>query len=106
MTDAPTTDSPRTAAAAAAPPADPLARLHHMSNTAGITSQEYVAINLPSVFSTLLGLASLAVLVFHQWVLLVIPLAAIAFGVAALRQIRDSNGTQTGRAFAWVGIVL
>jgi hypothetical protein len=103
MTDAPT-ETPRVAAAV--PPADPLARLHHMSNTAGITSQEYVAINLPSVVALILGMCSLVVLVFHQIVLVAIPAAAIAFGVAALVQIRNSNGTQTGRPAAWAGIVL
>ena len=74
MTDAPTDAS---SPIAAVPPADPLARLHHMSTTAGITTQEYVAINVASVVTVVLGMLSLAVLLFHQVVLLVIPAAAI-----------------------------
>jgi hypothetical protein len=103
MTDATTNPSPQIAAV---PPADPLARLHHMSTTAGITTQEYVAINVASVVTVILGMLSLSVLLFHQPVLLVIPVAAIVFGLVALRQIRDSNGTQWGRPLAWTGIVL
>ena len=98
MTDAPT-ESPSTAV-------DPLARLHHMSNTAGVTAQEYVAINLPSVVALVLGMLSLVVIVFHQYILLVVPAAAVVFGLAALSQIRDSNGTQWGRPLAWAGIAL
>ena len=83
---------------------DPLAHLHKMSTTAGITSQEYVAINIPAIVALVLGLASV-VAILHS-VLLVIPLAAIVTAVVALSQIRDSNGTQTGRAFAWLGIAV
>jgi len=103
MTDAPTDAPPQIAAVS---PADPLARLHHMSTTAGITTQEYVAINVASVVTVVLGMLSLAVLLFHQLVLLVIPAAAIVFGLVALRQIRDSNGTQWGLPLAWAGIIL
>jgi hypothetical protein len=83
---------------------DPLASLHKMSTTAGISSQEYVAINIPSIVAPVLGLASVVAVL--NPVLLVVPLAAIITAVAALRQIRESNGTQTGRGFAWLGIVL
>ena len=83
---------------------DPLAHLHKMSTTAGITSQEYVAINIPSIVALVLGLASVVAVL--SWVLLVIPLAAVVTAIVALRQIRDSNGTQTGRAFAWLGIAV
>ncbi len=83
---------------------DPLARLHKMSTTAGISSQEYVAINIPSIVACLLGLVSVVALI--EPVLLVLPLAAVVVGVVALVQIRNSNGTQTGRALAWSGIVL
>jgi hypothetical protein len=100
------TDAPTELPSAAVPPGDPLARLHHMSNTAGVTTQEYVAINLPSVVTVILGMLSLVVLVFHQYVLLVVPAAAIVFGLTALSQIRNSNGTQWGRPLAWAGIVL
>ncbi len=99
MTDAPTQSSP-------AVPSDPLARLHHMSSTAGVTGQEYVAVNLPAIGALFLGIASVLVLVFHSAVLLVIPLAALAFGVTSIRQIKQSNGTQTGWGLEWVGILL
>ena len=83
---------------------DPLASLHKMSTTAGITSQEYVAINIPSILALLVGLAS--VLAVLSPVLLIVPVAGVAVGFAALSQIRASNGTQTGRPFAWLGIIL
>jgi hypothetical protein len=83
---------------------DPLASLHKMSTTAGISSQEYVAINIPSVLALILGLAS--VLAVLHWILLLVPVAGIVVGFISLSQIRASNGTQTGRALAWLGIVL
>ena len=109
------TESTGTATATAPPPRpghrgdddgghDPLATLHKMSTTAGISSQEYVAINIPSILAMVLGLAS--VLAVPVPVLLVIPLAAVVTGLVSLAQIRASNGTQTGRGFAWLGIVL
>ncbi len=83
---------------------DPLASLHKMSTTAGISSQEYVAINIPSVIALLLGMSSVFA-VLHP-VLLLIPLAAVVTALASLSQIRQSNGTQTGRVFAYLGIVI
>jgi len=83
---------------------DPLATLHRMSTTAGAASQEYVAINLMSVAALVLGLASALVLLTH--VLLAIPVAALACGTLALRQIHKSSGTQTGRAFAILGMLI
>src|SRR5829696_1063065 len=83
---------------------DPLATLHKMSTTAGVSSQEYVAINIPSIIAMVLGLAS--VMAVPVPVLLVVPLAAIVTGLVSLSQIRQSNGTQTGRGFALLGIVL
>lgn len=83
---------------------DPLASLHKMSTTAGITSQEYVAINIPSILALLVGLAS--VLAVLTPILLIVPVAGIITGFVALSQIRASNGTQTGRGFAWLGILL
>ena len=94
-----------TPATAANDAPDPLASLHKMSTTAGISSQEYVAINIPSLIALLLGAASvLAVLVPNP--LLLIPVLGVITGLVSLRQIRQSNGTQTGRAFAVIGIVL
>jgi len=83
---------------------DPLANLHKMSTTAGITSQEYVAINIPSIISVVLGVASVVAVL--NPVLLMVPLAAVITALASLSQIRASNGTQTGRGFAILGIVL
>ena len=83
---------------------DPLASLHKMSTTAGITSQEYVAINIPSILALLVGLAS--VLAVLSPILLIVPVAGIITGFVALAQIRASNGTQSGRGFAWLGILL
>jgi len=51
-------------------------------------------------------LGLLSVLVLMGWPLLVIPIAAVILALFALRQIRNSNGTQTGRGLAWTGIVL
>jgi hypothetical protein len=83
---------------------DPLASLHRMSTTAGAASQEYVAINLAAVATLVLGVASMAVLM--GMVMLIIPAVAIIFGIVALRQISNSNGTQAGRIIAWLGMIL
>lgn len=92
------------AAGADAPPADPLARLKKMSTTAGVGTGDYVAINPVAVASFLLGLASLAVLLSD--VLLVVPLAGVVCAVIAWRQVRNSNGTQTGTGLAAAGLLL
>ena len=83
---------------------DPLASLHRMSNTAGLSSQEYVAVNLTAVAAILAGLATALIILSPLW--LAVPVLAIALGVVALRQISSSNGTQTGRLLAWGGILL
>jgi len=75
-----------------------------MSTTAGISSQEYVAINIPSILALIVGLAS--VLAALSPVLLLVPAIGVVTGLVSLAQIRASNGTQTGRAFALLGIVL
>jgi hypothetical protein len=84
--------------------ADPLASLHKMSTTAGVTSQEYVAINIPSIIAFVLGLASVVAVLTP--ILLLVPVVGVVVGIISLSQIRSSNGTQTGRGFAWLGIVL
>lgn len=105
MTDLKDTTPPATSGPAADAASDPLASLHKMSTTAGISSHEYVAINIPSLLALLLGAASvLAVLMPVP--LLLIPAAGVIMGLASLWQIRRSSGTQTGRGFAMVGIVL
>jgi hypothetical protein len=84
---------------------DPLARLKKMSTTAGIGyGQEYVAVNPAAVAALLLGLAS--PLVFVHDVLLLVPLAGVVCAAIAWQQIRNSNGTQTGRIMALAGLVL
>jgi hypothetical protein len=83
---------------------DPIRGLHRMSTTAGVGSQDYVAINGTSIAAVVLGLASSLSLVNN--VLLVVPLAGIIFAFVALRQIGNSGGTQGGRVLAWAGILL
>jgi hypothetical protein len=93
------------AAQAAAPlDYDPLSRLKKMSTTAGVGTGDYVAINPVAVAASLLGLASVAVLLSD--ILLVIPLAGVVCAVIAWRQVRNSNGTQTGAGLAVAGLVL
>ncbi|WP_428938959.1 DUF4190 domain-containing protein [Fontivita pretiosa] len=83
---------------------DPLAKLHKMSRTAGLGSAEYVAINATAVAAIILGLLSFGAVLSE--VLLVLPLAAVVSGIIAIRQIRNSAGTQTGRGIALIGILL
>jgi hypothetical protein len=83
---------------------DPVTGLHRMSTTAGVGSTEYVAVNVAAVLSLLIGLAS--VLAFMSVILLVIPLAGLVVAAMSLRQINDSNGTQTGRGLALGGLFL
>jgi len=84
--------------------ADPLSSLYKMSTTAGLGSQEYVAVNVMSVVTAVIGLAS--GLVFLDNVLLIIPVAGVVCGMMAVAQIRRSGGTQTGRIWAWLGLIL
>lgn len=97
-----TTDRASDAAVAAAE--DHLARLHKMSTTAGVTNVDYVAVNHTAIAAVLLGLLSL--LSFFGFLLLVIPIVGVIFAVMALRQITASNGTQTGRGLAVVGLLM
>jgi hypothetical protein len=83
---------------------DPLAKLHHMSTTAGLGTTECVAINPMAVASILLGLASALALLDN--ILLVIPIAGVICSIIALRQIANSNGTQTGKGLTTLGLLL
>lgn len=83
---------------------DPIASLYKMSTTAGVGSQEYVAINNVAIASAVLGLST--ALAFLGPLFLVLALAGIICGIIALRQIHNSSGTQGGRAVAWIGIIL
>jgi len=85
-------------------PPDPLARLHKMSTTAGVASSQYVAINALAITALLFGIAS-ALSLFAS-VLLVIPVVGVVFALVAIRQVQQSNGTQTGRGLAIIGLVL
>ena len=83
---------------------DQLLHLHKMSTTAGVGSQEYVAVNVTAVVAMLFGLASL--LAIASPVLLVFPVVGVGLSWIALRQVRRSNGTQTGGGLAILGLVL
>jgi len=83
---------------------DPLAHLHKMSTTAGLGSQEYVAVNGMAVFALVLGLAS-GFALFDR-LFLVIPLITIIISIFAILQIRRSNGTQTGLGLVGIALLL
>jgi hypothetical protein len=91
--------------AGASAEADPSLKLHKMSTTAGLGSGDYVAINGTAIAALLLGITSSLVL-FGLMLLMLIPLAGIVCAVLAFRQISDSNGTQTGRGLAALGLLL
>jgi hypothetical protein len=82
---------------------DPLLHLHKMSTTAGVGTQEYVAVNVTSVVAVLFGLASL--LAIASPALLIFPIVGVGLSLVALRQIRHSNGTQTGGGLAILGLI-
>jgi hypothetical protein len=75
-----------------------------MSRTAGLGSGDYVAINNTAIVALLLGLASTFALLWPA----ALVVAAGASSAASWRflQIRSSNGTETGRTFAILGILL
>ena len=81
-----------------------LSQLHKMSTTAGVTNLDYVAVNQTAIVAALLGLAS--ALSFFGTLLLVIPIVGVIFALVAMRQIRESSGTQTGKLLAIVGLLL
>src|SRR3954447_16756129 len=82
----------------------PIARLHKMSTTAGVGSQDYVAINNSAIVSVILGLCT--ALAFLGVPFLIVGAAGIVFGIIAIVQIRHSNGTQGGMGLAILGILL
>jgi hypothetical protein len=83
---------------------DPIAHLHKMSTTAGVGSQDYVAINNAAIVSVILGMCT--ALAFLGIPFLVVGAAGIVSGIIALVQIRHSNGTQGGKGLAILGILL
>src|SRR5688500_2751371 len=98
------TEQSQTTAAAPPPDDDPLSHLHKMSTTAGLGSGDYVEVNGAAVAALLLGLGSALALL--ESLLLILPLAGIIVAIIAFRQIHHSNGTQTGRGLAALGVVL
>src|SRR5882762_629168 len=83
---------------------DPIAQLHKMSTTAGVGSQDYVAINNAAIVSVILGICT--ALAFLGIPFLIIGAAGIASAIIALYQIRHSNGTQGGTGIAILGMLL
>src|SRR5437867_2385125 len=100
----PELEPPRKSDEVASEPPDPMAHLHKMSTTAGVGSQDYVAINNAAIVSVILGLCT--ALAFLGIPFLIIGAAGIVFGIIALVQIRHSNGTQGGAGLAILGILL
>lgn len=96
------TGTPSSADSSAA--TDHLQKLKKMSTTAGLGSGDYAAISPVAVVALVIGL--LGALAFLTDFLLALPAAALICGIVALRQIRHSNGTQTGTALAWGGVIL
>lgn len=96
------------AAATADTRQDPAMRnLYKMSRTAGVGLGDYAAVNVFAVVGIILALASVLVLIFADaTALLLIPLGAIVLSLIALFQIQHSNGTQTGRVLAILGVVI
>ena len=85
--------------------ADPFAHLHKMSTTAGLGSGDYVAINGTAIAAILLGVCS-ALVLFNSLIFLLIPLLGVIAAIVAFKQISASNGTQTGREVAAIGMLL
>ncbi len=83
---------------------DSIAHLHKMSTTAGVGSQDYVAINNAAIVSVILGMCT--ALAFLGIPFLIVGAAGIVSGIIALVQIRHSNGTQGGKGLAILGILL
>jgi hypothetical protein len=92
--------------AASAEPAhlDRLAQLHRMSRTAGLGSTDYAAVNTAAVLATVLGLASALSLITP--VFLFVPVVGLVVSAVALKQVKQSNGTQTGLLLALLGLAL
>lgn len=75
-----------------------------MSTTAGVGAHDYVEVNPLSVVAVLGGMASGLALLSPY--LLVIPALVMLLALVSLVQISRSNGTQTGKLLAVLGIVL
>ena len=84
---------------------DPFSHLHKMSTTAGLGSGDYVAISGPAIACMLLGVAS-ALVLFDASIFLILPALGLFCGVWGWISIAQSNGTQTGREIAVLGMLL
>jgi len=100
----PELEPPRKTTDPTSEPPDPIANLHKMSTTAGVGSQDYVAINNAAIVSVILGLCT--ALAFLGIPFLMVGAAGIVSGIIAIVQIRHSNGTQGGMGLAILGILL
>jgi hypothetical protein len=83
---------------------DPLAHLYKMSRTAGLGSGDYVAINPVAVTALVFGIASALVIVDNLFI--VLPIVGLILGIIGWRQVRKSNGTQTGAVMAGLAVLL
>jgi hypothetical protein len=93
----------------ASPQAEALATEHlvhlpKMSPTAGVATQEYVAINGAAIAALMLGMASIMTLMNPAFA--VIAAAGVLTSTVSLLKIRHSNGTETGRGLAMTGLFL
>lgn len=86
------------------PPLGRLAQLHRMSRTAGAGSTDYAAVNTTAVVAAVLGAASFLALLTP--IFLFVPVIALVMSIVALRQVKASNGTQTGMVLAIIGLIL
>jgi hypothetical protein len=111
MSDSPQTtplSTPLPVSAPASPASDPelshLANLHRMSRTAGLGSSEYAAVNVAAVVAVIIGGASALALVSP--IFLFLPVIGTIIALVAIKQIRNSSGTQTGLSLAILALVL
>jgi hypothetical protein len=85
--------------------ADPLSHLAKMSGTGSAFGQaEYVAINPVAIAALVFAMVSLLSLLFTFF--LIAAAVGLFTGLLALRQISQSNGTQSGRWFAIGGLLV
>ena len=76
---------------------DPLLHLHKMSTTAGVGTEDYVAVNVTSVVAVLFGLASL--LSMFNTVLLVFPIVGVILGLIALARCPTATGRKPAKGW-------
>jgi hypothetical protein len=104
----PDTQSPnpvnQTESAATERPGSGLAGLKKMSTTAGLGSGDYAAVSAMAIVALVVSLLGGFALINEY--LAAFSIAGVVCAVLALRQISRSNGTQTGREFAWVAIII